>query len=192
MAAIPEHFATHEAAHAVMQWFVGYEAELELIQMRRVPEGATNAAMKAKPPIIHTLSSARSRLLVLFAGSCTTNLRFNCDKQDFNKDWMDIMGVTKVYLKKSNIKWICSDGYSLRDYEANSLLLDVENKANEIVGFQPIAHAITSVADLLLNAPPDFDGFCIVKGAEITSTCLAECGNELRQINKWSGWLKAD
>lgn len=42
MAMVPKTIAAHEAGHAVLQWLVGWEADLQYIQMRRVEQGVVD------------------------------------------------------------------------------------------------------------------------------------------------------
>jgi len=72
----PETIALHEAGHAVMQWFVGWEADLQFIQMQRVDGGVQKSFMKTSTPNRKTYSDiqvARKKLLVLLAGAATTD-----------------------------------------------------------------------------------------------------------------------
>ena len=76
MAMDPRTVAIHEAGHAVMQWFVGWEADLQFIQMRRVDGGVEKSFMKIPVPDRTTYADervARRKLLVLLAGAATTD-----------------------------------------------------------------------------------------------------------------------
>ncbi|KKL97520.1 hypothetical protein LCGC14_1833640 [marine sediment metagenome] len=189
MPANPRHFATHEAGHAVIQWFVGWESELKKIQMRLVEGGATDAIMHVIPPEVQTLSAARSRLLVLYAGSVASNTRFSTNWSDFHKDWNLALTVTASYLKLHNLEWCPSDGWSVKNREANAILQDTWIKADEIVNHSTLVTTIDAVATLLFDAQPDGKGLCVIYGPEVTDTCERLFGPELRHNNQWSHWL---
>ena len=83
----PKQVTAHEAGHAVMQWFVGWESKLDKIQMSPVDGRATDGIMIAKSPELDTLSAIRSRLLVLLAGHVAANTRSKTYICDLDKDY---------------------------------------------------------------------------------------------------------
>src|SRR4029077_15924736 len=99
--------ATHEAGHAVMQWFVG----LELGPMVMTVEG-TNASKPSTccPRLpLPTLSDLRRRLLVLLAGNAVTLERWP-DSWNNRGDWDDMRYALRDHLKLDSISWVINDG----------------------------------------------------------------------------------
>jgi hypothetical protein len=187
MAMDPRTVAIHEAGHAVMQWFVGWEADLQFIQLRRVDGGVQDSFMKILTPDGTSFSDervARRKLLVLLAGAATTdNPADQHNRSDFNEVCM-VLSILFQY----RIVWKPEMGVAVVQEEPNILLQDANAMCNAIVRDPLIRNGIDVVARQLLVAECDADGVCRVCGDDIVETCRRECA-AIRTQNEWSTWL---
>lgn len=190
MAANPGHIASHEAAHAVIQWVVGWESELQHIQMRRIEGGATDGGMEATPPVLHTSAVTRSRLLVLFAGHVAARVRFGSGLDDFEDDYTRAVVAIRRFLKVPSLKRI-GRSIKLEDPVADKLKQDAIDMTERIVTNERVARTIDAVSMLLMDAAADDNGLCIVQGKEIIEVCERECGVAMKQNNLWADWINA-
>jgi len=99
--------ATHEAGHAVMQWFVGLE--LGVLEMTVAGTNASKASTCCPRVPLPTLSDLRKRLLVLLAGNAVTLERWSDSWNDAG-DWRDVLSALRECLKLDTIAWIINDG----------------------------------------------------------------------------------
>jgi hypothetical protein len=201
--------ATHEAGHAVMQWFVG----LELVALEMTVDG-TNASKPSTccPRVpLPTLSDLRKRLLVLLAGNAVTLERWSDNWNDAG-DWRDILSALREYLKLDTIAWIINDGKTPLERflkhrephkcgvdnrktdnpEANSALQDAIVRCREIVAHPPIREAVGKVAVAFLAAPRRDGGLVQFEGREAVVICEAIVGQEFRITNSWSAWIAGE
>lgn len=201
--------ATHEAGHAVMQWFVG----LELGPLEMTIQGTTASKASTCCPRVPlpTLSDLRKRLLVLLAGNATTLERWPDSWNDAG-DWKDILSALKDYLKLDTITWIINAGKTplerfLKSCEppklevdnrktdnpkATSALQDAIVRCREIFAHPPIREAVGMVAAAFLAAPRGDGGLVQLEGREAVEICEAVVGQEFRITNPWSAWIAGE
>ena len=180
--------AIHEAGHAVMQWLVGWESDLEFIQMRPTgPDVVDKGGMKVKPPDrlkYRDDGVARKKLLVLLAGAATTN---NLDAQHNKEDFTEACHVLADRFGEK-IGWRPGTGVEVIQAEANDLLQEANSACNQIVAYPLIREAIEAIAALLLKAETDATGFQKVTGDAIVQICQQTCG-DIRSEDLWPGWI---
>lgn len=179
----PLSVAKHEAGHAVVQWFVGWEDQIDRIEMRWIGDQATDGAMKPVPKYASGLGALRAFLLILWAGAATTG------KNDFDKDLRQMILAMRPYLGFPPIGIASINPVRLEPDEADALLQDARMRASEVVRFPPVAAAIDAVARQLCEAQPDEIGYVHVSGVEIVATCNAHCDEAARRQNEWLDWL---
>jgi hypothetical protein len=183
MSVDPEHIAYHEAGHAVMQWLVGWDADLRFMQMRRVPDGATEGGTNAKTPVCKSLSSLRKRLVFLCAGSSAASKKLGHETKDFDTDYDDVCkALAQHFVKISKFP-------ELGPPEAKQAFEEAICKTNELFEVPEIWMCIQAVAELLLSAKPAADGLCVVQAADIFSTCERICGPQFRGNHQSAAWL---
>lgn len=185
----PSVVAHHEAGHAVMQWMVGWESEMEFIQMQRVAGGVVNCFMKVPSPNFANYSVesfARRQLLVLLAGAATTdNPRDRHNKGDF-----DMTCLVLSFLFSRPISWKPGIGIAVVEESPNFLLQAALETCMAIVWHELIQRAIRAVAERLLNSEPDERGVCRIYRDEVVEICQDECAS-LRMQNEWGSWMDA-
>lgn len=185
----PRTVAIHEAGHSVMQWLVGWEADLKFILMRRVEGGVIDGYMRA-PSTGKSASTdkrvGRRKLLVLLAGAATTE---DPAAQHNQKDFNDACFVLSALFQR-RINWKPGSGVEVMEQEPNVFLQLANETCKSIVRQPSIRNAIEAVAELLLIADCDVGGVCSVGRDQIVKVCQRECGN-IRTQNEWSIWLDA-
>ncbi len=171
-----------------MQWLVGWESNLEFIQMRPTgPDVVDQGGMKIKPPDRSTYNDdgvARRKLLVLLAGAATTD---DPDAGHNKEDFEEACRVLYVRFGKG-ITWNAGAGVEVVQGEPNDLLQKANSACKKIVTCQPVRAAIQAIAALLLKAVTDETGFQKVTRDEIVQICQEKCGN-IRSENLWPGWI---
>jgi len=201
--------ATHEAGHAVMQWFVG----LELGAMEMTAEGANASKASTccpRVPLV-TLSDLRKRVLVLLAGNAVTLERWPDSWNDAG-DWRDVLSALREHHKLDTIAWTINDGNTplerfLKHREphkrevdnrktdnpkANAALQDAMVRCREIFAHPPIREAVGKVAAAFLAAPRGDGGLVQLEGREAVEICEAVVGQEFRITNPWSAWIAGE
>jgi len=201
--------ATHEAGHAVMQWFVGLE--LGALEMTVEGTNASKASTCCPRVPLPTLSDLRKRLLVLLAGNAVTQARWP-DSWNDEEDWSDMRRALKEYLKLDNIAWIIIDGTTplerfqnqRKPYqpevenrktdnpEANSAMQEAIVRCRKIVAHARIRQAVDKVAAAFLAAPRGDDGLVQLEGHEAVAICEEVIGDEFRTTNPWSAWIAGE
>lgn len=162
------------------------------IQMRRIDGGVTQGRMKADVPAADSLRNARSRLLVLWAGHASATVHAPPEQCDFDDDFRDMTRVLLTFLGLKELNQVKPPSIEFDNPTANTLIQESLNRALGIVSNTSIANAITAVAKLLLDAPPDTDGLCVVPAAEIVEVCERVCGEHVRQDSEWSSWINGE
>ena len=140
--------AIHEAGHAVMQWFVGWEADLQFIQMRRVDGGVQDIFMEISIPDRTTYADervARRKLLVLLAGAATTD---DPADQHNQSDFNEVCRVLN-FLFQCPITWKPGIGVAVIQVEPNLLLQHANATCNAIVRDPLIRNGIEVVARIV-------------------------------------------
>jgi hypothetical protein len=198
--------ATHEAGHAVMQWFVGLE--LGVLEMMMEGTNATKPSTCCPRIPLPTLSDLRKRLLVLLAGNAVTQEQWP-DSWNDRGDWGDMLCALKEYLKLDNLAWIIIEGTTaverflnsrkpqkpgvenrkVDNDEANSLLQDAIPRCREIIAHPTIREAVGKVAAAFIAAPPSEDGVTRLEGPAAIEICKAVVGEEFRVNNPWVTWI---
>jgi len=180
--------AIHEAGHAVMQWLVGWESDLEFIKMRPTePNVVDKGGMKIKPPDRLKYKDdgvARRKLLVLLAGAATSN---NLDAQHNKEDFTEACHVLADRFGEK-IGWKPGAGVEVVQVEANDLLQEANSACKQIVAHRLVREAIDAIAALLFKAKTDLTGFQKVIRDEIVQICQQTCGS-IRSENLWPGWI---
>lgn len=187
----PRTVAVHEAGHAVLQWFVGWEDVLEFVQMRRVDGGATDGGTKVTPPPLSSYSDirvARKRLLMLLAGGATAD---DINARHDRGDWENMQFVFGGFFRAPFLQIVGPESVHLKDEKQDAFLQDVIAKCNEIVRDARVRRAIEALAGKLLRADPDGDGVGRLSKDDVVRICEQECGG-LRNDNPWSAWLAGE
>jgi hypothetical protein len=109
---------------------------------------------------------------------------------DFDKDWMEIARNVVMYFGGKKLEGLLPPSFGFKDPEANSLVEEARSQAERVTSSLEVKAAIRAVADLLLNANPDSDGCCIVKGNQIIAVCEQIFGEEPRLDDKCSVWIE--
>jgi len=192
MALDQQHAAIHEAVHSVMQWSVGWGEGLRFIQMRRVAGGVDLAKTKAKRPAPTTLSTIRSTLVVLFAGTAALTDHFGMWMHDIDEDWREASIAVATYFAPRTLEMHIDNRVGYKDPEADSLVQSARAKSDMVVRLPPVSEAIRAVADLLINAASDDAGFCRVQAAQILAVCERVCGRDFPEKNDLVPWLRGN
>ena len=177
--------ATHEAAHAVMQWLVGWE--VGELQMTVSETTASEPVTRCPPPPLDTLSALRRRLLVLLAGNTATLSRWPNSWNDWG-DWNRIGEALWRHYGR-NILRVMSDGRSFRDPEANAVVQDALGRCGEIVAQPLVREATAQVAAAFLAAPRGEGGLVRLEEPAAVAICESVLGEGFRAENPWSAWM---
>lgn len=201
--------ATHEAGHAVIQWFVGLE--LGALQMT-VQDGNASKPSTCCPRLpLPTLSDLRKRLLVLLAGNTVTLERWS-DSWNDSRDWDYMLSALREHLKLDEIAWVKIEGKTplerlkkhfepqKREVEhrktdnsdANLALQDAIARCREIVAHPLIREAVGKLAAAFIAAPPGEDGVTRLDSPAAVAICEAVIGEDFRASNPWSAWIAGE
>lgn len=183
-----EHAAIHEAGHAVMQWFVGWGADLEFIKIR--VKGADKSVwespgyMKALEPCVKSKSSACSRLLVLYAGNAVSNNHFGKEMYDIDGDWNLIQKAVGLHFAPETATPVGGTVTRFREDYAQALNHRAINITCEIVKNDLFMETVRAVASRLIDQEPDHESWCKLSGHAILEICEHRIGYDNRQIEE--------
>ena len=201
--------ATHEAGHAVMQWFTGLEVG-ELVMT--VKDGNASAPSARCPRIpLPTLSDLRKRLLVLLAGNTATLERWPTSWNDRN-DWLDVISALKEHLELEQLAWVLIEGKTAIERfmksrephspevdkrktdnpEANAVFQDALAHCRAIIADPLFKKGIVDLAAAFIAAPVGENGLTRLEGPEAAAICERGIGPEFKAANPWSAWIAGE
>jgi hypothetical protein len=173
----------HEAGHAVMQWFVGWD--LKGLQMKVQESNATDVGCRCPSPSLNTTSDIRKRLLVLLAGQAAT-------KRDWPESWNNrrdwdfvLLALSRFFQRPTEL-----DGALYpTDPVARVLVETADRKCAEIVAHCSIRRAIDTVAEAFAACKAEESGVVCLSALDAVRICESVVGSKFRLDNPWSDWI---
>ena len=163
------------------------------IQMKRTHEyGAVSPGMRLDFPTTDSAKSVRSTLIMLFAGSAASKAFFEKDMKDIDKDWAQAAVIVKKHFADENPKELLPPRIGFSTPRANTLVREALENAEKLVRNDKVKTTIETVADLLLAAEPDTNGFCVVSAHDICLVCEQQLGSDFLNTNSIAGWINRD